>query len=42
MFAEGAPPPAEVEDVARTVLHLAETPSINGQTVVIDRGIVTN
>jgi len=38
MFAEGAQPPADLEDIARAVLMLAETPSINGQTLVIDRG----
>ncbi len=36
--APGAPRPAEIQDVARAVLMLAETPSINGQTLVIDRG----
>jgi len=38
MFAEGASPPADIHDIARAVLMLAETPSINGQTLVIDRG----
>ncbi len=38
MFAEGAQPPADLEDIARAVVMLAETPSINGQTLVIDRG----
>jgi 3-oxoacyl-[acyl-carrier protein] reductase len=38
MFAEGAQPPADLGDVARAVLMLAETPSINGQTLVVDRG----
>jgi 3-oxoacyl-[acyl-carrier protein] reductase len=38
MFGEGAPPPADLEDIARAVLMLAEAPSINGQTLVIDRG----
>jgi 3-oxoacyl-[acyl-carrier protein] reductase len=42
MFTDGAPPPGNVDDVARTVLYLAETPTINGQTIVIDRGIVMN
>ena len=42
MFAEGAPPPADLDDIARTVLYLAETSSINGQTIVVDRGIVMN
>jgi NAD(P)-dependent dehydrogenase (short-subunit alcohol dehydrogenase family) len=32
------PPPADLEDIARAVLMLAETPSINGQTLVVDRG----
>lgn len=32
------PPPANLEDIARAVLMLAETPSINGQTLVIDHG----
>ncbi len=38
MFAEGAPPPADLEDIARAVLMLAEAASINGQTLVVDRG----
>jgi 3-oxoacyl-[acyl-carrier protein] reductase len=38
LFAEGASPPADIQDIARAVLMLAETPSINGQTLVIDRG----
>lgn len=40
MFAEGAPPAADLDDVARTVLFLAETPSVNGQTIIVDRGQV--
>ena len=40
LFAEGAPRPADVKDVARAVLFLAETPSINGQTLIVDRGQV--
>jgi 3-oxoacyl-[acyl-carrier protein] reductase len=40
MFAEDAPQPADVQDVARAVVFLAQTPSITGQTVVIDRGQV--
>jgi len=32
------PPAADLEDIARAVLMLAETPSINGQTLVVDRG----
>jgi 3-oxoacyl-[acyl-carrier protein] reductase len=32
------PDPADLDDIARAVLLLAETPSINGQTLVIDRG----
>jgi NAD(P)-dependent dehydrogenase (short-subunit alcohol dehydrogenase family) len=32
------PPAADLGDIARAVLMLAETPSINGQTLVIDRG----
>jgi 3-oxoacyl-[acyl-carrier protein] reductase len=32
------PPPADLDDIARSVLLLAETPSINGQTLVIDGG----
>jgi 3-oxoacyl-[acyl-carrier protein] reductase len=40
LFAEDAPRPAEVQDVARAVLFLAQTPSINGQTLIIDRGQV--
>jgi 3-oxoacyl-[acyl-carrier protein] reductase len=40
LFAEGAPRPADVKDVARAVVFLAETPSINGQTLIIDRGQV--
>jgi 3-oxoacyl-[acyl-carrier protein] reductase len=38
--APGFPPPADLGDIARTVLLLAETPSINGQTLAIDRGQV--
>ena len=38
--AEGAPRPAELDDIARAVLLLAETPSVNGQTLVIDRGML--
>jgi 3-oxoacyl-[acyl-carrier protein] reductase len=38
LFAEGSAPPADVDDVARAVVFLAETQSINGQTLVIDRG----
>jgi 3-oxoacyl-[acyl-carrier protein] reductase len=40
IYAEGAPPPADLDDIARAVLTFAETPSINGQTLVIDRGQV--
>lgn len=40
MFAEGFPPAADLDDVARTVLFLAETASVNGQTVIVDRGQV--
>ncbi|MBV9602595.1 MAG: SDR family oxidoreductase [Chloroflexi bacterium] len=32
------PAPADLDDIARAVLLLAETPSINGQTLVVDRG----
>ena len=42
LVAAGAPPPADIEDVARAVVFLAETPSVNGQTLVIDRGQVFN
>ena len=42
LFAEGSAPPADIEDVARAVVFLAETPSVNGQTLVIDRGQVFN
>jgi 3-oxoacyl-[acyl-carrier protein] reductase len=42
LVSEGAPPAAALEDVARAVLLLAETPSVNGQTLVIDRGQVFN
>jgi 3-oxoacyl-[acyl-carrier protein] reductase len=38
LHAEGATPPADLEDIARAVVMLAETRSINGQTLVIDRG----
>jgi len=38
MRADGAPKPADVEDIARSVLMLAEMGSVNGQTLVIDRG----
>ena len=38
--AEGAPRPAELDDIARAVLMLAETPSVNGQTLVIDGGML--
>jgi len=34
----GFPPAADLDDISRAVLMLAETPSINGQTLVIDRG----
>jgi 3-oxoacyl-[acyl-carrier protein] reductase len=40
LFAEDAPQPADVADVARAVVFLAQTPSINGQTLIIDRGQV--
>ena len=40
MFAEGFPPAADLDDVARTVQFLAETASVNGQTVIVDRGQV--
>ena len=40
MFAEDAPQPADVADVARAVVFLAQTPSINGQILIIDRGQV--
>jgi 3-oxoacyl-[acyl-carrier protein] reductase len=40
LFAEGAPPPADLGEVARAVLFLAETPSVNGQTLIVDRGQV--
>jgi 3-oxoacyl-[acyl-carrier protein] reductase len=40
LFAEGAAPPADLGDVARAVLFLAETPSVNGQTLIVDRGQV--
>ncbi len=38
LHSPGYPAPADLDEIARTVLHLAETPSINGQTLVIDRG----
>jgi 3-oxoacyl-[acyl-carrier protein] reductase len=40
LFAAGSAPPAEIDDVARAVLFLAETASVNGETLVIDRGQV--
>jgi hypothetical protein len=30
----------DLDDIARAVLMLVETPSVNGQTLVIDRGQV--
>ena len=33
-----SPPPADLDEVARAVRFLAETDSISGQTVIIDRG----
>jgi 3-oxoacyl-[acyl-carrier protein] reductase len=38
LFAPGAVQPSDLTEVARTILFLAETPSVNGQTLIIDRG----
>ena len=38
VLAGGGPPPADLDEVARAVRFLAETDSITGQTVIIDRG----
>ncbi len=38
MLSGGGPPPADLDEVARAVRFLAETDSITGQTIVIDRG----
>jgi 3-oxoacyl-[acyl-carrier protein] reductase len=40
VFAPGAIPMVDLDDIARAVLMLVETPSVNGQTLVIDRGQV--
>jgi 3-oxoacyl-[acyl-carrier protein] reductase len=40
LFAENAPQPADVADVARAVVFLAQTASVNGQILIIDRGQV--
>ncbi len=37
LAADGSPP-ADLDEVARAVRFLAETDSINGQTLIIDRG----
>ena len=37
----GGPPPADLDEVARAVRFLAETDSITGQTIIIDRGQTT-
>jgi NAD(P)-dependent dehydrogenase (short-subunit alcohol dehydrogenase family) len=34
----GGPPPADLGEVARAVVFLAETDSMTGQTLIIDRG----
>ena len=40
LFAEGAARPSDIDDVAHAILFLAETPSVNGQTLIVDRGQV--
>jgi hypothetical protein len=38
VIARGAMPMVDLDDIARGVLMLVETPSVNVQTLVIDRG----